>query len=161
VSLAVCADLVPEPQRGQASSIVLGGLMVGTVAGLADRWTISVQVGGLTVLIVFMVTFALGAQNAAVAVVALCAVGCTGVSLNPAMVTRVMRVAGGRPPVNSVHTSVINVGILLGSWIGGLSISAGLGLTSPLWVGAVLGALALVSLLPVLDRSAHGAAPVA
>ncbi|HEY4006976.1 MAG TPA: hypothetical protein VGM60_17565 [Pseudonocardia sp.] len=70
-----------------------------------------------------------------------------------------MRVAGGRPPVNSVHTSVINVGILLGSWIGGLSISAGLGLTSPLWVGAVLGALALVSLLPVLDRSAHGAAP--
>jgi hypothetical protein len=38
--------------------------------------------------------------------------------------------------------------------LGGLAISAGLGLTAPLWIGAVLAGLGLLSMLPYLRRAA-------
>jgi predicted MFS family arabinose efflux permease len=38
--------------------------------------------------------------------------------MNPAMATRITRVAGTGSLVNTVHTSVINLGIVLGSAIG-------------------------------------------
>lgn len=40
--------------------------------------------------------------------------GLVGVTINPVMATRVMRAANGRSLVNTVHTSAINLGILVG-----------------------------------------------
>jgi len=52
----------------------------------------------------------------------------------------------------------------VGPALGGLAISAGLGLTAPLWLGAGLAGLGLLSLLPYLSRHAaparQAAAPV-
>lgn len=46
VSLAVCVEIVGPQLRGRASSIVLGGLMVGTVIGLPAATLISQSSGG-------------------------------------------------------------------------------------------------------------------
>ncbi|MOA60288.1 hypothetical protein D3C78_1851270 [compost metagenome] len=47
---------------------------------------------------------------------------------------------------------MINIGLGVGAWIGGLGIAAGYGVRSPLWVGAALAMLGLLSLLPYLGR---------
>ncbi|WP_207900483.1 hypothetical protein [Shinella sp. JR1-6] len=66
-----------------------------------------------------------------------------------------MKTAHPGPLVNTVHTSVINIGLAAGAWFGGIGILAGYGLRSPLWIGVVLALLGLVSLMP---RSVRGAA---
>lgn len=149
------AEIVPLLLTAYGASTVIGNVVVGR---FADRHMMSTLVVGVTTLAVFLTGFALLAGNKAGTVVCLVAVGLVGVSLNPAMVTRVMRAANGRPLVNTVHTSVINVGVLLGSWIGGMTITGGFGLVSPLWVGASLALLALLSLLPFVRE--QKAAPV-
>jgi DHA1 family inner membrane transport protein len=52
------------------------------------------------------------------------------------------------------------VGNALGPWLGGLTITAGLGYTSPLWVGAALSASALVVVV-LADRAARRTATAA
>ena len=54
---------------------------------------------------------------------------------------------------SGANIAAFNVGNAFGAWLGGLTITAGLGYTSPLWVGAGLSAAALVVLL-VADRAA-------
>jgi predicted MFS family arabinose efflux permease len=99
-----------------------------------------------------ILTAALGlfADRRAVTVTAVVLIGLVGVPMNPAMATRVMRIVGARPLVNTVHTAVINIGIAIGPWIGGLAISAGSGLRAPAWVGAGLATAGLLTLLPFL-----------
>ena len=83
-------------------------------------------------------------------VVTVVLIGLVGVPMNPAMATRVMRIVGARPLVNTMHTAVINIGIAIGPWIGGMAISAGSDLRAPTWVGAALAAVGLLTLLPYL-----------
>jgi predicted MFS family arabinose efflux permease len=64
-----------------------------------------------------------------------------------------MRTANARPLVNTVHTAVITAGVLVGSAAGAAAIDAGWGLTAPLWVGAGLAVIGLLSLLPELRRT--------
>jgi predicted MFS family arabinose efflux permease len=70
----------------------------------------------------------------------------TGVALNPAMVARVMKAAEPGALVNTLHTSVITAGLAFGSWAGGSVIDADYGLRAPLWVGAGMALLGLLSL---------------
>jgi predicted MFS family arabinose efflux permease len=70
------------------------------------------------------------------------------VPMNPAMATRVTRVADTGSLVTTVHGSVISLGVVVGSSMGGMAMDAGYGLGSPLWVGALLAVLGLLSLLP-------------
>ena len=57
----------------------------------------------------------------------------------PGLQMRIMAYAGGAPTLASgANIAAFNVGNALGAWLGGLTITAGLGYTSPLWVGAVL-----------------------
>lgn len=101
-----------------------------------------------------MALFAVCADQPLVAVIAMLLVGLTGVSLNPAMVVRVMRAAPPGPLVNTMHTAVINIGLMSGSWFCGVGISQGWGLRSPLWVGTVLAVVGVLAVLPyVLRRS--------
>ena len=76
--------------------------------------------------------------------------------MNPAMMARIVSVAHPGPMVNAVHTSVINIGLGGGSYIGGLAITNGYGLRSGLWIGAVLAVLALVSILPYIRHRQQG-----
>lgn len=61
---------------------------------------------------------------------------------------RIMTYAGGAPTLASgANIAAFNVGNALGAWLGGLTIAAGLGYGSTIWVGAALTALALVVLV--------------
>ena len=52
-----------------------------------------------------------------------------------------------------MHTSVITAGLAFGSWAGGAAIEAGYGLRAPLWVGAAIALLGLLSVLrPLASR---------
>lgn len=137
---------------------VIGNVVVGRYA---DRYTLPILALGLAVLGTALATFALGAQHAVVGVGAFLAIGLSGVSLNPAMVARVMRAASPGPLVNTMHASIITAGIALGTWAGGMTIDAGYGLRSPLWVGTSFAALGLLSLVPYLRRDRGAPTPAA
>jgi len=126
---------------------VVGNLVVGK---LADRHPLSILAIGLCLLAVFLAMFGIFAGSKPFAAISLVGIGLVGVTMNPAMVTRVMRAANGRPLVNTVHTSVITLGIMTGAFLGGLFISAGYGLRAPLWVGCVMALAGLLSLVPEL-----------
>ena len=63
--------------------------------------------------------FALFVENSWVAVTCLIVMGFCGISLNPALVSRLMELPQGqRAFINTLHASVINVGIMFGSFAG-------------------------------------------
>ncbi|KOO51699.1 MFS transporter [Viridibacillus arvi] len=131
------------------SATVIGNILIGR---FADRFTMRILVTGLILLITGLILFALGAANKYIAVISIVLIGMTGVALNPAMVTRVMNKAGSGTMVNTVHTSFITLGIVIGSSFGGIVINKGYGFASPLWVGACLATLGLLSLIPYLRK---------
>lgn len=128
---------------------VAGNLVIGR---LADRHTMTVLAAGLGILSLGLLGFALFAHSPAISVTAFLLIGLTGVSLNPAMVARVMRAASPGPLVNTMHASMITAGLAFGAWAGGAAIDAGHGLRSPLWVGLALAGAGLLSLAPVMRR---------
>lgn len=129
---------------------LLGNMVVGRVA---DSHTFAALGGGLLMLLLALLGFALAGDHIWLNLGCFFAIGLTGVALNPAMVARVMKAAESGPLVNTLHTSVITAGIALGSWAGGVAIEAGYGLRAPLWVGAALALLGLLSVLRPLILS--------
>jgi predicted MFS family arabinose efflux permease len=123
---------------------LLGNMIVGRVA---DRHTLPALGWGLALLVLAMAGFALAGEHRWLNLSCFIAIGLTGVALNPAMVARVMKAAEPGALVNALHTSVITAGLALGSWAGGAAIDAGYGLRAPLWVGAGLAFLGLLSLI--------------
>ncbi|EPP5101101.1 MFS transporter [Enterobacter hormaechei] len=130
---------------------VVGNMVVGRYA---DKHTMPIMVWGLIVLGAALAVFSIFAQNQVLSLGALIVIGLVGVPMNPAMIARVMKTAHPGALVNTVHTSVINIGLGVGAWVGGLGIAAGYGNRSPLWVGVALAILGLLSLLPYLGRKA-------
>lgn len=141
------ASMIPLLLGIYGVATVIGNILTGR---FADRYMMSILTIGLVTLTVALAAFGLFVHSRAVAMVAVIAVGLAGVTMNPAMTTRITRVAGTGPLVTTVHGSVISLGVVAGSSLGGLAIDTGLGLASPLWVGALLAVLGLLSLLPVL-----------
>jgi DHA1 family inner membrane transport protein len=131
------------------SATVVGNIVIGK---FADKYTMKILVSGLIILIVALSLFALGAENKYIAVISTIFIGLTGVALNPAMVARVMKTASNGTMINTVHSSFITLGIVIGSSLGGLGISKGYGFVSPLWIGACLAILGVISLFPYLHK---------
>lgn len=136
-------------------SNIVGNVITGR---LAYRHSLAIMVIGLSVLTVSLFGMAMFAEYKWVAILAVVLIGLSGVPMNPAMMARIVSVAHPGPMVNAVHTSVINIGLGGGSYLGGMAISAGYGLRSALWIGLVLAVLALLSVLPYLraDRKGWG-----
>jgi predicted MFS family arabinose efflux permease len=122
---------------------VLGNWVVGR---LADRYMMAIVGWGLAIMVLALSGFALAGDHLWLNLTCFLALGLTGVALNPAMVARVMKAAEPGALVNIMHTSVITAGLAFGSWAGGVTIDAGLGLRSPLWVGAAMALAGLLSL---------------
>lgn len=122
---------------------LLGNMVVGH---LADRHTLSAAGWGLALMVLALSGFAMAGDHLWLNLVCFVTLGLTGVALNPAMVARVMKAAEPAALVNILHTSVITAGLALGSWAGGAAIDAGFGLRAPLWVGALMAGLGLLSL---------------
>ncbi|MDG4532802.1 MFS transporter [Streptomyces sp. AV19] len=136
------------------AATVLGNTVV---ARLADRYALPVLACGLALNLAFLTGFALLAHLPVPAVVCMLGIGLAGVTMNPAMIVRVHRTANARPLVNTVHSSFITVGVMIGSSVGGLSVDR-FGLRGPLWLGAALAALGLLSLVPQRTRAAKASA---
>ncbi|WP_122664781.1 MFS transporter [Pseudomonas viridiflava] len=131
---------------------LLGNMVVGRIA---DRYTLPALGWGLLLLVLALSGFALAGDHLWLNLTCFITLGLTGVALNPAMVARVMKAAEPGALVNTLHTSVITAGLALGSWGGGTAIDAGYGLRAPLWVGAGLALLGLLSLArPMTAREA-------
>lgn len=145
---------VPLLLVAYGAATLIGNTVVGR---LADRHTLPVLFTGLLLNLSFLVGFALLADLPVGAVAMMLGIGLVGVTMNPAMVTRVQRVGNTRPLVNSVHSSFITGGIVIATSVGGPAIDA-YGLRAPLWIGAGLAVLGLLSLVPDMRRGAGGRA---
>lgn len=128
-----------------------------TITGrLAHNHSLKIMLVGLTVLSISLFAFPIFAEYKTVAILAIILIGLSGVPMNPAMMARIVSVAHPGPMVNAVHTSVINIGLGGGSYIGGVAITNGYGLRSGLWIGVILAVLALASLLPYVRNRQQG-----
>ncbi|WP_274912381.1 MFS transporter [Streptomyces sp. WZ-12] len=147
---------VPWLLVAYGAATVVGNNIVGR---FADRHTIVTQVIGLVLNMVFLAGFALFADVTAPALIFMFGIGLVGVTMNPCMITRVQRTANSRPLVNTVHSSFITLGIVIGSWLGGVGINA-YGLRAPLVLGVIMAFIGIFTLLPDLRRkAAQPAAP--
>jgi DHA1 family inner membrane transport protein len=142
------AGAVPLLLVAYGAATLVGNTVVGR---LADRHALAVLLGGLALNLVFLTGFALFAHVGAAALVCMLGIGLVGVTMNPAMVVRVQRAGNVGPLVNTIHGSFITGGIIVSSAVGGLAID-GFGLRAPLWLGAGLAALGLLTLVPDLQR---------
>ncbi|SFR83983.1 MFS transporter, DHA1 family, inner membrane transport protein [Agromyces sp. CF514] len=138
------------------------GLVVGNWIGgrLADRSIDGTLLGFIATLVVVLALLAWLAAFPIAVVVLLVLMGGFGFGTVPALQSRVMRYAEGAPTLASgANIAAFNLGNALGAFAGGLAISAGLGYTSPIWVGAIITAAALVVMV-VAWASARSGAPV-
>ncbi|WP_225826038.1 MFS transporter [Streptomyces naphthomycinicus] len=147
------AGTVPLLLIAYGAATVVGNTVVGR---LADRYTLPVLAVGLLLNLLFLTGFALFAGAPVPAVVCVLGIGLAGVTMNPAMVTRVQRAGNAGPLVNTVHSSFITLGVVIGSSFGAVALDAR-GLRAPLWLGAALAAAGLLTVLPEL-RPRGGAA---
>ncbi|MFD0205471.1 MULTISPECIES: MFS transporter [Saccharothrix] len=143
---------VPLLLVAYGAATVVGNHVVGR---FADRYALPTLVTGLGLNALFLTGFALFTDAKLPTVVSLLGIGLVGVTMNPALVTRVQRTGSTGPLVNTVHGSFITLGIIIGSWLGGLLITDH-GLRAPLWLGVGLAVLGLVSLLPDLHKASTG-----
>lgn len=133
------------------------GLVVGNVLGgrLIDRALDATVTLALVGLLAVQILFGLLAGNPVIAAIALGLMGMFGFAAAPGYQHRVMRHARAAGAIASgAPIAAVNLGNALGSWIGGLVITAGLGYTSPVWMGTVATGLAL-TLLAVAVRAAR------
>lgn len=133
------------------------GLFAGNWVGgrLADRSIDGTLLWLLSALAVVLVVFALVAGMPVGAVIALVLMGAFGFATVPALQLRVLSYASHAPTLASgANIAAFNLGNALGAWIGGLTIAAGLGYRSPLWVGAAMtvGAVVVVAFAALAVR---------
>ncbi|WP_432540419.1 MFS transporter [Kineococcus sp. SYSU DK002] len=144
------------------------GLFAGNLAGgrAADAHLTATLVTVLSVLAVVLVVFSLVAGHQVATLVALPLMGGFGFATVPGLQMRTLSHARSAPTLASgANIAAFNVGNALGAWIGGVTIAAGLGYTSPLWAGGLLTLAGLAVLLVAahapggeLHRGAHRAA---
>jgi predicted MFS family arabinose efflux permease len=140
---------VPALLIAYGAATVVGNTVVGR---LADRHTLPVLATGLLLNLLFLTGFALFTDVPVPAVACMLGIGLVGVTMNPAMVTRVQRAGNAGPLVNTVHSSFITLGIIIGSSLGAVAID-GWGLRAPLWLGAAMALAGLATVAPPLIRA--------
>jgi DHA1 family inner membrane transport protein len=122
------------------------GLFAGNTLGgrAADRNVDRTLVVVLATLSAVLVAFALTGANQAVTVASLVLMGGFGFATVPGLQMRVMKYASTAPTLASgANIGAFNVGNALGAWLGGVTITAGFGYTSPIWAGAGITLLGL------------------
>lgn len=126
------------------------GLFVGNLLGgrAADKnlpVTLIVLLAALTVL---LGVFAVTATSQVATVVALVLMGGFGFATVPGLQMRIMNYAADAPTLASgANIAAFNLGNAFGAWAGGLTLAAGFGYVSPLWVGAGITLAGLVAYL--------------
>lgn len=122
------------------------GLVIGNWLGgrLADRSIDRTLIGFIAALALVLAAFAVLATSQPATIVILFLMGGFGFGTVPGLQSRIMRYAGQAPTLASgANIGAFNLGNALGAWAGGVGIAAGLGYTSPIWIGASLTLIAL------------------
>ncbi|MBT2533930.1 MFS transporter [Arthrobacter sp. ISL-48] len=116
----------------------------------------------LSTLTIVLLVFTITVHNPWGAAVTLFLLGAVGFAAVPGMQTRVLSFAHRAPTLASgVNISAFNLGNAIGAYLGGTTIAAGLGLSSPVWVGAGLAvtAVALMGAASLLLRRTNNTPP--
>jgi len=137
------------------------GMVVGNLVGarLADKSLMRTVAGVLVWTAAVLSAIAFTAPYVPAMTVNVFLVG-TLVAIGPALQIRLMDVAGhAQTLAAALHHSAFNIANALGAWLGGVAIAAGLGWTSPGWVGALLslGGLVVFCLAVWQDRRSRSA----
>ncbi|MEO3932202.1 MFS transporter [Micrococcaceae bacterium Sec7.4] len=141
------------------------GLFIGNTVGgkAADRNVDRTLLVALAVLVVVLVVFALTAGSQPMTIASMVLLGGFGFATVPGLQMRVMKYATTAPTLASgANIGAFNVGNALGAWVGGVTITAGLGYTSPIWAGAgitLLGLGVMVFAAGAAKRHGAGRAP--
>lgn len=126
------------------------GLVIGNWLGgrLADRSIDGTLIGFIAALVVVLALFAVFAGSGIATIIALFLMGGFGFGTVPGLQSRIMNYAGTAPTLASgANIGAFNVGNAIGAWAGGVGIAAGLGYTSPIWIGATITAAALIVMI--------------
>ncbi|GAB3944273.1 MFS transporter [Kribbella albertanoniae] len=134
-----------------------GGLVVGNLLGgkAADRSLMPSLYLILTLLAVVLVVFVFTAHAKLPSAITIAIFGAAGFATVAPLQKRVMDKAAGAPALASAaNIAAFNLGNAIGAYLGGLTISHGLGYTAPNWVGAALAiaGLSVALLSGALDR---------
>ncbi|MDN5757886.1 MAG: MFS transporter, partial [Tomitella sp.] len=125
-------------------SAFVGNLIVGK---FADAHAVAVLRLGHALLFVSLAALAFTAHIQPAVLVLVLVVGFTGVTMNPPLVTRVVEVGGSGNLVSTIHTSIITLGITIGTAVSATTMSAfGNNPAVAMWTGsgfALLAALVL------------------
>ena len=141
------------------------GMTVGTELGgrLADWSVVRTMYLGLGSTAVVLAAFPVTARGVVSAGLSVLLISVTGSLCLPALQTRLMDVAGDAQTLAAAgQHAALNVANALGAWLGGVVIAAGLGLTAPAVVGALLAVVGLgvLTASTVLEqRGARGVEP--
>lgn len=122
------------------------GLFIGNTVGgrAADRNVDRTLLVVLAALVVVLVVFALTSTSQPITIASMVLLGGFGFATVPGLQMRVMKYAETAPTLASgANIGAFNVGNALGAWMGGVTITAGLGYTSPIWAGAGITLLGL------------------
>jgi len=117
------------------------GMTIGNVLGgaLVDRSVRRTLLTGFAAVLTTLTVFPFAARSMWTAGAAVLALGVVGSITVPALQARLMDVAGDAASLGaSLNHSALNLANAAGAFLGGVVIGAGLGWTSPAWVGAAL-----------------------
>ncbi|MGV9275921.1 MFS transporter [Streptomyces griseosporeus] len=123
------------------------GMFAGNLIGgrFADRALMPMLFGSLAALSLALLLFTATAHNKVLAAVTLTLIGALGFATVPPLQKWVLDQASAAPTLASAaNIGAFNLGNALAAWLGGIVIAAGLGYTSPNWVGALLSGFALL-----------------
>lgn len=125
----------------------VGSLVGVTLSGsVADARRSTLVVAGMASLALGWAALALSAVSPVATIALVFVQGMLAFGTGSAMISQVFQLAPGAPTLaGSFATAAFNVGAAAGPWLGGLTIDAGFGFRSPVWVSAALMALALVA----------------
>ncbi|MDP9849210.1 Cmx/CmrA family chloramphenicol efflux MFS transporter [Streptosporangium lutulentum] len=124
------------------------GSFLGVALGgrIADVRPVPLLVTGGVALLIGWVVFAVTAGNPVATIVLVLVQGTLAFAVGSTLISQALYAATKAPTLaGGFATAAFNVGAAIGPWLGGIPISAGLGYRSPLWVSALLVALALVT----------------
>ncbi|MCI3274287.1 MFS transporter [Streptomyces cylindrosporus] len=141
------------------------GMFLGNLVGgrFADRALMPMLFTALGALSAALLLFTATAHDKVLAAVTLTVIGALGFATVPPLQKWVLDQASAAPTLASAaNIGAFNLGNALAAWLGGVVISAGLGYTSPSWIGALLSgtALLLSFLAAFLDRRTRPAGRV-
>ncbi|QUW78740.1 MFS transporter [Streptomyces mirabilis] len=134
------------------------GLVVGNLVGgrAADHDRDRALVVALLGLAITLAVFGLLAGSGIASVILVFLMGLFGFASVPGLITRVTDFAHGAALAASANVSASNIGNALGAWLGGLAITAGLGYTAPLYVGAGIVLISVVVMAVAAHQAASG-----